>query len=124
MFETFYHEQTVALDKGTLTLVIDFRAIDATEQLVGRGYDSILEEIQKDDGPVALKGKVIWGLLREHHPELTLNQILPLMRGDDGVIMGLALSQLLQAAFPTVEKAKDKNPPRRGGRSQSSEGNG
>lgn len=125
MPEPFYHEQQVTtVDGEELTLAINFRAIDATEQLVKRGYDEILEDLQKDNGMVGLKGKVIWGLLREHHPEYSLDHTLPLMRGENGVRMGLAIERLLHAAFPSVEKEKGKNPPRRGGRSRSSEGSG
>jgi len=124
MPEAFFHEQQVAVGGETITLAINFRAIDATEQLIGRNYDEILKELQKDESPVSLKGKVIWGLLREHHPEYNLDHILPLMRGEVGVKMGLAIEQLLHAAFPTAEKEKGKNPLKRRGRSQSSESNG
>jgi hypothetical protein len=124
MPEAFYCEQPVEIGGETLRLVINFRAIDATEQLVKRNYDEILEDLQKDDALVGLKGKVIWGLLREHHPELSLDHVLPMMRGSTGVKVGLAITQLMQAAFPSEEKAKGKNPRVRGGRSQSSEGNG
>lgn len=111
MPKPFYHEQSVVVDGETFQLAINFRAIDATEQLVGRGYDEILEDIQKTDAPIGLLGKVLWGLLREHHSDLSLDQIFTLSRGEDGVTMGLAMSQLLEAAFPVSEKAKGKNPP-------------
>lgn len=111
MPQPFYHEQSVVVDDETFNLVINFRAIDATEQLVGKGYDEILSDIQKPDALVSLNGKVLWGLLREHHSELTLDQILTLCKGEPGLTMGLAMSELLQAAFPMVEKAKGENPP-------------
>jgi hypothetical protein len=120
MPQPFYHEQTVVVDDETFKLVINFRAIDATEQLVGRGYDEILADIQKDDVLVSLNGKVLWGLLREHHSELTLDQILTLCKGEPGLTMGLAMSQLLQAAFPLTEKAKGENPPKPRGVSKAS----
>lgn len=116
----FHHEQSVVIDGEALTLTINFRAIDATEQLLGRGYDEIIDEIQQPSAPVGLTGKVLWGLLREHHPDLSLDQILTLQFGDNGVTMGLAIQQLLTAAFPTAEKEKGKNPPKPRGASKPS----
>lgn len=116
----FYNEQSVVIDGDAYKLVINFRAIDATEQLVGMGYDSILTEVQSPAAPVGLTGKVLWGLLREHHSELSLDQVLTLQFGENGLTMGLAVSQLLQTAFPVAEKAKVKNPPRPRGASKPS----
>lgn len=120
MPQPFYHEQSVVVGGETFKLVINFRAIDATEQLVGKGYDEILSDIQQSNVMVSLNGKVLWGLLREHHSELTLDQILTLCKGTEGVTMGLAMSQLLMAAFPVAEKEKGKNPPGPRGASKTS----
>jgi hypothetical protein len=90
MLKPFCHEQTVVIDGETLRLVLDFRAIDATEQLLGKGYDAILD------------------------------QILTLQMGENGLTMGLALQKLLEAAFPTADKVKAENPPRRRGASRPS----
>jgi hypothetical protein len=124
MPKAFCHEQSVVVDGETFILVINFRAIDATEQLLKCGYDEILADIQRPNAPVGLMGKVLWGLLREHHSDLSLDQVLTLSMGQNGLTVGLAMSELLSAAFPTAEKEKGKNPPKRGGRSQSSESNG
>lgn len=120
MPQPFYHEQSVVVGDETFILVINFRAIDATEQLLDLGYDEILEKIQQPDVKVGFSGKVLWGLLREHHSDLSLDQVLTLSKGEPGVTMGLAMSQLLVAAFPTVEKAKGKNPPKPHGASKTS----
>ena len=111
MPKPFYHEQTVVVDGETLKLAINFRAIDATEQLTGRDYDGILEEIQRQDAHTGLTAKVLWGLLLEHHSDLSMDQILTLLYGETGTKVGLALHELLVAAFPAAEKAKGENPP-------------
>jgi hypothetical protein len=120
MLKPFCHEQAVVIDGETLRLVLDFRAIDATEQLLGKGYDAILDELQKPEATLGFQGKVLWGLLREHHPELSFDQILTLQMGENGLTMGLALQKLLEAAFPTADKAKAENPPKRRGASRPS----
>jgi hypothetical protein len=110
MPKPFYHEQTVEIDGETIRLAINFRAIDATEQLLGYGYDEILSEVQKPKPPVGLTGKVLWGLLREHHPEI--DEILTLQAGNNGAITGLAVTKLFEAAFPEEEKGKNPRKPR------------
>lgn len=109
----FYHEQTVDIDGEKLTLAINFKALDATEQLMKADYDTILKQLQQKDCPVGISVKVIWGLLREHHPEIDLDQIVPMTRGKNGIKTGLAVQQLLEAAFPEDDgqEAKDENPP-------------
>lgn len=120
MPKSFHHEQTVVVDGEAIRLVIDFHAIDATEQLMKSGYDQILEDFQKPDSPVGLQGKVLWGLLREHHSDLSFNQIMTLLQGENGLTVGLAVDQLLHAAFPEADKAKGKNPPKPRGASRPS----
>lgn len=120
MPKPFFNEQTVVIDGETLRLVLDFKAIDATEQLLGQGYDEILDELQKPGASLGFTGKVLWGLLREHHPDLSFDQILTLQLGENGVTMGLAIEKLLTAAFPVAEKAKGKNPPKPRGASKPS----
>ena len=127
MPKPFYAEQAVVIDGETLRLAINFRAIDATEQLMKplgfSGYDEILEEIQKPSCPVGVTGRVVWGLLREHHPELSLDETASLLFGANALKVGIALNELLQAAFPTAEIAKGENPPKPRGASKPS-GNG
>lgn len=121
MPQAFYHERVIDHDGEKLRLVINFKGIDATEQLFGgRGYDSILDELQEDDCPIGTTGRVVWGLLREHHPEVTIDEAASLLFGETGVKIGLALSELLPAAFPATEKAKGANPPKPRGRSRHS----
>lgn len=121
MPKPFYHEQLVEVDGEKLLLAINFKAITATERFLdGRGYDKILEELQSDDCPVETTGAVIWGLLREHHPTVSIDETASLLFGPNAVVVGMALSQLLQAAFPVAEKGKDKNPRKPRGASRTS----
>lgn len=112
MPKPFYHEQMVEIDGEKLRLVINFKAIDATEQLSGRDFDSILDELQSKDCRAGTMGRAVWGLLREHHPEVTIDETMSLLAGEEnGMKVGVALRFLLEAAFPTVEKEKGENPP-------------
>ncbi len=120
MPQPFYHEQAIVIDGETFNLVINFLAIDATEQLLNMGYDEILEELQRPDGKAGLNGKVLWGLLRENHADLSLDQVMTLQLGKNAVPMGLAVQHLLTAAFPAADKAKGKNPPKPRGASKPS----
>lgn len=117
MVKPFYNEQNVVIDGETLRLAINFKAIDATERLLGRDYASILDELQEPSCPIGTTGGVVWGLLREHHPEMSIDQAATLCFGVHSIAVGLALTDLLQAAFPLAEKEKGANPPKRRGRS-------
>ena len=118
----FYNEQAVTVDGEAYRLVINFRTIDAIETLLGEPFDTVIHELGQERQHLGLVGKVLWGLLREHHPEITLDQTASLMFGDTGVAVGMAVRRLLEAAFPTGEpqKEKGKNPPKPRGASKPS----
>lgn len=117
--KAFYQEQLVEVDGEKFTLAINFKAIDATEQLSGRDYDDILNELQSPGCRTGTMGRAVWGLLREHHPDMTLDETLSLIAGEkNGAKVGFALSQLLQAAFPIAAEAKGGNPPKPRGTSK------
>lgn len=120
MPKPFYHEQAVVIDGEALRLVINFRALDAIETLTGQDFDTSLVELQSGKARTGLICKVVWGLLREHHPEMTIDQATSLVFGEIGVTVGVALQSLLEAAFPVAEEAKGENPPKRRGASSAS----
>jgi hypothetical protein len=121
MFPTFYEEETVALDGGSLRLAINFRALTAIEGLAEQGMDDILPAVLGGRAPLNLIGKVLWGLMREHHPESTLDDAGGLMLSKaTSAAVGLAMSSLLMRAFSVEPEAKGKNPPRRRGASKAS----
>lgn len=121
MFKPFYNEEAVKIGDDTIRLVINFRAMDATESLVGRNYDEVLKEMAAGDPPLSLQGKVVWGLLREHHPDLSLDHAMTLLFGEPSVAVGFAMNKLLNAAFPAADpEAKGKNPTKPRGASKPS----
>lgn len=111
----FYNEEAVTVDGEAYRLVINFGAIDAIESITGRSFNVILEELAAEDQKLGLVGKVLWGLLREHHADLTLDHAASLMFGETGITFGLAVHKLLEAAFPPAQEAKVKNPRKRRG---------
>lgn len=124
MLQAFYNEEAVAVGGDTYRLVIDFAAIDAVESLLGRSFGDVVNEVLKPNAPVSLIGKVVWGLLRRHHPELTIDQVASLLFGEPGVAVGAAVGKLIEAAFnlapATEEKEKGKNPRKPRGASKTS----
>ena len=100
-----------------LTLVLNFRAIDVIESVTGEKMTDILPQLA--DPPMSLAGKVLWGLLREKHEGVTLDQAAGVGFGRDGAAVGLAMADLLTRAF-NIGESRAKNPPKRRGASKSS----
>lgn len=126
MLKPFYNEATVGVDGEAYRLVINFRTIDAIESLLDRDFDTVLEELTDVSRRArhGLQAKVVWGLLREHHSDVTLDQATRLVYGDTGTAVGLVIADLIEAAFPKAstepEKEKGKNPPKPRGASKPS----
>ena len=121
MFPSFYVEETVKLDGGVLRLAINFRALTAIEGLAERGMDDLLPALLTGTAPLNVIGKVLWGLMREHHPDSTLDDAAGLMFDKDThVPVALAINALLMRAFHIETEAKGKNPPKRRGTSKTS----
>lgn len=97
----FYNEASVPVDDQTLRLVIDFRAIDVIEGLIGENMDAILPRLLVQNPPHALMGKFLWAMTRQHHPSLTLDQVAGLLYRTDGTSdrIGLAGGDLIRRAF-------------------------
>ena len=111
MLKPFYNEETVEIEGEVFQLVLNFRSIDATESVALKSWAEILDEITGDSPRQGTIGRVLWGLLRENHPEITLDQTATLMFGETGVRVGLAVKRLLDAAFNGAEeKTKGENP--------------
>lgn len=117
----FYCEQQVKVGDEAYRLVVNFGMIDATESLTNRGFDEILAELLTVSPPPRMGtiGRVLWGLLREHHPKVTLEEAAGLMFGDTGETIGIAIGKLMMDAFPE-EKEKGANPPKPRGASRRS----
>jgi hypothetical protein len=115
--KSFYHEGQVEVDGETLHLVCNFRAIDCIESVTGEKMSNILPQLV--DPPFSLVGKVLWGLLREKHQDVTLDQAAGVGFGEDGSKVGLVMGDVLRRAF-NIGEAKDENPPKRRGASKTS----
>lgn len=125
----YYHEHALTLGDETYRLVINFEAIDATESRAGnRRYDIMLEEFLRDEATVGTQAHLLWGMLREHHAEITPAIAAAMMRlpGASSRI-GFAMHQLITTAFPAKEEGpppKHKNPPKPRGASKPSTNRG
>jgi hypothetical protein len=115
----FYHDGQVEVDGEKLDLVLNFRAIDVIEGVTGEKMSEILPQLA--DPPFALVGKVLWGMLREKHEGVTLDEAAGVAFGPRGAQVGLVMADVLKRAFNLGgEEEKDKNPPKRRGRSKTS----
>lgn len=114
---SFYNEQDVVVEGEKLTLVLNFRAIDVIESVTGEKMTDILPQLT--DPPMSLVGKVLWGLLREKHEGVTLDEAAGVGFGPDGAKVGQAMADLLTRGF-NIGEAKAKNPPKRRGASKTS----
>jgi hypothetical protein len=119
----FYNEADVEIaDKEVLHLVLDFRAIDVIESLTGQSMDDVIPQLSNP--PHNLAAKMLWAMLREKHEGVSLNEAMGVVVDRKyGPRVGLAMGDLLRRAYDLGEE-KDENPPKRRGRSTSSEKSG
>lgn len=115
---SFFNEAQVEVDGETLHLVCNFRALDVIETLTGEKMSDIIPQLV--DPPHSLVVKVLWGLLREKHEGITLDEVAGVAFGPDQAAIGLVMGDLIRRAFNLGEKEKDENPPKRRGRSKPS----
>lgn len=114
--QAFDNEAVVQVGDTRLRLVLNFRAIDATEGLTGLTMPNIVRLMLKGDPPLALGAKVLWGMLREHHAELTLDEIMQLTFGEHNEAIGVAMgdlwerSGLVQIERPEPQKKRAVRP--------------
>lgn len=105
-----------------LTLRFDFRTITGIEGALERDMPTVAAVLRSGSPPVSWLGQVVWFCLREHHKEVTLDQVAGVMFSEkDGGRLGIALNALLDRAFPLATEDKEpKNARKRRGRSKSS----
>lgn len=114
----FYNEAQVEVEGEVLTLVLNFRAIDVIESLTQQPMSEVLKQLGPSM-PYSLVGKMLWGLLREKHDGVTLDEAAGVAFGPSGQKVGMAMSDLINRGF-NVAEAKEKNPRKRRGASKSS----
>ena len=123
MVRPFYHEQRVEVEGEPLRLVLNFGAIDAAESILAPlTFDQIIGQMLDGSASLATQARVIWGLLREHHPELSIDQATAVVVGSNNVAIGVAVGNLIQAAFPLKSDKEETgaNPPKPRGASRNS----
>jgi hypothetical protein len=125
--KAFYHEAQVEVDGEILHLVLDFRAIDVVESLMGEPFDSVVPQLI--DGRTGPLTKFLWAILRENHDGITLDNAVALVRDEKhGKALALVLGDLLQRAGcvgdPNEEVSKEPNPRKRRGTSKTSSKSG
>jgi hypothetical protein len=118
----FHNEAQVVLsDETVLRFVLSFREIDLIETMTDLPMPEVLPMVIGPGAKYGTVGKVVWALLREHQPDLTLDQAAGLMFGDDAAVVGTTIGDLFRRSFNIgVEKAKDENPRKRRGASKTS----
>jgi hypothetical protein len=122
---SFYAEgqlQTRGGDK--LTLVCDFYTIEVVQGVTGQNWDEILPLLFTGDR--ALLVKVLYGLLRKRHQDITIDEAAAVSFDCDQTVLGATVADVIKRACNLAdgEEAKDENPPKRRGRSKSSADNG
>lgn len=118
-----YDEELVEAGENRIRLCLNFRAIDVIEDLTEMTMPEILPVLLGQNPPYALSGKVLYGLMREHHPETTLDEVAGLMLDKDhSPKVGMAMATLLLRVFNLGDgqEAKDRNPSAPHGASASS----
>lgn len=127
----FPDEELVDLGDVKLTLSLSFKTITVCEgimrdgQVIPMPYIAgwmLLEEIPA----ISDRAKVLWGLLREHHEQMTLDEVTGLMfTSKHANRLAFGMQALLGRHFDfSAPKEKVKNPPKRRGPSKPSSENG
>lgn len=122
----FCDEELVEAGQDKVRLAIDFRAIDIIEHIIGdegqiTSMPLVVSMLFADPPPLSVSGKVLWALLRRHHDQVTLDEAAGLMFGPHGGKVAEAMLTLLLRAMNLGDaKAKDENPPKRRGASETS----
>jgi hypothetical protein len=128
--QAFRHEEVVKIGDDALRLVLNFRALDAIESETQRPFDTILSQLTARGAvpPTSLVSRVVWGLLREHHADIDIDQATGLTNGADASAIGVAMGKLFETAFPRAAapdpKAKPANPRKPRGASKPSSSRG
>lgn len=92
-------------DKREFTLVLDHEALIAAESAYGKPLAQVL--FDADLGFLGAARALLYGALREHHPDLSLKDAGTIFMAD-GTAVSAALEAASKAAFPDVQE--DKKP--------------
>lgn len=109
-------EAELKLEDGReFTLLLDMEGLVQAEAQYGKPMKDLLADTAK--GFVGASRALLWGGLRQHHPEVTPKQALAMLE-DEGEAVALAIAAAVTSAFPDAadddEEEKDeksKSPP-------------
>jgi hypothetical protein len=118
---SFFADGTFTTEEGeALTLVCDFYAIDVVESVTGQRWDDIVPQLA--DPPRALAVKVLYGLLRKRHDQITLDEAAGVSYDKNSIALWAVVGDVIRRACNMSDgETKDENPPKRRGRSKISE---
>jgi hypothetical protein len=125
----FYAEgQLLSKTGDKFHLVCDFFTIDVVEQVTGETWDEVIAQLGDDKPPRALLIKVLYGLLRKRHEEITLDEAAAVFMDCDRLVFGATIGTLISQASNWEEKSEGEDTggakKKPDGQSPSSEKNG
>lgn len=111
----FYFEAEVEAAEGfVLRMSVNFGVINRLEALLDKGMDELLGDLA---GQASVMGKFLWAMTREHHSDLSLDQIAGIMFSKDyGPAVVATLGNLVRNAFnigEPEEGEQSSRPPKR-----------
>lgn len=121
MIVGFSPEEQVEAFGEKLTLRLDFRAITTIEGALDMPLPLVIAHVRSGSPSYSVLGQVLWAMTREHHNDLTLDQVLAIVmdKTPDSARVGFALDALLERALPLPkEDRKPKKAPKPSGRSK------
>ena len=108
MANRIFGEARVPLDDGReLTLRFDFAALCEAEEAADAGTETMMAELAKGGARLKTARAMLYGSLRYHHPELTLEDAGELLMSDSQAISG-AMGRAMQE----MADRRAKNPPK------------
>lgn len=95
---SFFAEGLFETDEGErLSLVCDFYSIDVVEQITGLNWDmDIIPQLASP--PRALAVKVLYGLLRKRHPEITLDEAAGVSYDKNSIALWAVMGDVIRRA--------------------------
>jgi hypothetical protein len=107
MANRIYGEARVVLEDGReLTLRFDFGALVEAEEAADAGTEELMRELAKGSPRLKTARAMLYGALRYHHSDLTLEDAGELLMSD-----GSAVSEALGEAMQEMADRRAKNPP-------------
>jgi len=118
MANRIYGEARVPLDDGReLTLRFDFGALVEAEEAADKGTEELMKELSKGGARLKTARAMLYGGLRYHHPDITLEDAGELLMSDSEAIskgMGSAMEEMADRrakANPQTGAAGSRKPP-------------